>query len=173
MLKFSWSFRFAWERWDFSRLRRELWSSKEDDKLEGSWGMLVYDFVVGIIWRSTATPLPTRSPSRRPRRISGIEGPVVFRRSVADGSTTRLGEDGLKSNIATTRVTYSDRVFSDFAVQRTLKISQSEDAIRHVQFSSKGTWFAACTKSMCYIYRVEVRRVHDSDFAISWTRSRK
>ncbi|KAJ6531785.1 hypothetical protein B0H19DRAFT_1188575 [Mycena capillaripes] len=144
---------FAWERWDFSRLRRELWLSKEDDKLESSWGMLVYHFIVGIIWRSTSTPLPTRSPSRRPPRISGIEG--IFQWSLADGSTTRPGEDALKSNIATTVFTYSDHVFSEFSVQRTLKLGQSENVIRHIQFSPKGTWFAACTKSICYIYRVK------------------
>ncbi|KAF8206476.1 hypothetical protein K438DRAFT_1817272 [Mycena galopus ATCC 62051] len=142
---------FAWERWDFSRLRRKLWLHGERDNHESSWRMLAYDYVVGIIWRSTTTSVPTRSPSRR-HRMKPIEESNTGNRR---GRISRSNDHPLAVNIPTPTVAYSDVVFSELSLQWTLRLSRSEDTIRHVQFSSTGTWLAACTKSICYIYQVK------------------
>ncbi|KAF7330539.1 WD40 repeat-like protein [Mycena venus] len=158
---------FAWERWDFSRLRRKLWLHGEPDSLESSWGMFAYEYIVGIIWRSTSTSLPTRSPSRR-HRILTTQSPGSFilrRQSLTDDSNTSGNRRGrlhlandqgpLNHDVTTPTVPYSDAVFAEFALQRSLRLGHSEDMVRHLQFSPKGTWFAACTKSICYIYQVK------------------
>jgi hypothetical protein len=96
-----------------------------------------------------------------------MQGSVILRRSLSNASagggalgTYRGNDHGL-----TPTVTYSD-VFPEFTVQRTLKLGQGEDVVRHVQFSTKGTWFAACTRSICYIYQVKVHKVHSINLAI-------
>ncbi|KAJ7127000.1 WD40-repeat-containing domain protein [Mycena epipterygia] len=146
---------FAWERWDFSRLRRQLWLQEATEKLERSWGVFLYDFIISIIWKPTSTSLPTRSP-RLPSRHPLIPQSVRSSQNIDEGENiagNRLMRDTQKA-LATT-ADYSDAVFPEFMLQRTLKLGQSEDMIRHVQFSSKGTWFAACTRSICYVYQVQ------------------
>jgi hypothetical protein len=162
-------YRFAWERWDFSRLRRKLWLHEEHENTEGGWKMLVYDCIVGIIWRSTSTALPTRSALRRHRMPIQTPGSFVLRHQSFVGQldtsgnpherVPRGGNDRALLNIPTPTAAYSDTVFPEFSLQWTVSLGRSEHVFRHVQFSSKGTWLAACTKSICYIYQVKVRWV--------------
>ncbi|KAJ7903566.1 WD40-repeat-containing domain protein [Mycena olivaceomarginata] len=156
---------FAWERWDFSRLRRKLWLHEEHENTESGWQMLVYDYIVGIIWRSASTALPTRSPLRRHRMPIQTPGSFVLRHQSFVGQldtsgnpherVPRGGNDRALLNIPTPTAAYSDAVFPEFALQWTVSLGRSEHVFRHVQFSSKGTWLAACTKSICYIYQVK------------------
>ncbi|KAJ6513294.1 hypothetical protein C8R45DRAFT_963145 [Mycena sanguinolenta] len=152
---------FAWERWDFSRLRRKLWLSGEEDhnnpEIQSSWRILAYDYIVGIIWRSTSTALPTRAPSSRHRMSPGSF--ILPRHSLSNESNAsgnrrgRLYHDKDQlPDILTPTTPYSDTVFHQFSLQCALKF---EDVIRHVQFSPKGSWLAACTKSICYIYQIK------------------
>ncbi|KAJ7650280.1 WD40-repeat-containing domain protein [Roridomyces roridus] len=140
---------FAWERWDFSRLRRQLWLREAHEKFENTWGMFLYEY---LVWRPLPTSLPTRS-FPRPSISASVESPTSI-----DGSfgVQVLGLSRMGSG--NSAVGYSDTVFSELGLQRVLTVGKNEDAVqhvRHVQFSSKGNWFAASTRSICYIYRVE------------------
>ncbi|KAJ7773266.1 hypothetical protein B0H16DRAFT_1511700 [Mycena metata] len=154
---------FGWERWDFSRLRRKLWLQETQEKLESSWGMLAYGYVAGMIWRSAPTSLPTRSSSRPRGSPSTKESRTVhqkFTGSNAKRLTAWKAPRALENDVVTpdiAPVQYSDDVFPQFSLQKSLRLGQSEDSVRYVQFSPKGTWFAACTKSACYIYQVKPR----------------
>ncbi|KAJ7475842.1 WD40-repeat-containing domain protein [Mycena latifolia] len=148
---------FAWERWDFSRLRRQVWLQEAHEKLESSWGVFLYDYIVSIIWRPTSTSLPTRHSSR----ISSIPESILSGQSLTErSSNTRgalrafRGRGPPSLDVGTPTATYSDAVFPEFAPQ-TLKLQHTEDVVRHIQFSPKGTWFAACTRSVCYIYQIQ------------------
>ncbi|KAK7033091.1 WD40 repeat-like protein [Favolaschia claudopus] len=151
---------FAWERWDFSRLRAKLWKHRELDSIESSWRLLAYDYVVGIIWRSTSTALPMHS---RKHRLLQNAGSFILRRHsfTADSNipeNLHKNEDrGYDSsvNVPILAVPYSESIFADLTPRRTLRLGRNQDAVRHVQFSSRGTWFAACTISICYIYQVK------------------
>ncbi|KAJ6576423.1 hypothetical protein DFH09DRAFT_1149298 [Mycena vulgaris] len=150
---------FAWERWDFARLRRDLWIEKTHEKLESSWGVFLYDYIISIIWRPTSTSLPTRNT---PSRISSIPESVISGQSITERSTTfgnRLrgtrDHHDPPLDVGTPTAAYSDAVFPDFTMQGSLKLGNSGDMVRHIQFSPKGTWFAACTRSICCIYQIQ------------------
>ncbi|KAJ7494726.1 WD40-repeat-containing domain protein [Mycena galericulata] len=148
---------FAWERWDFSRLRRHLWLQEAHEKLERSRGMFLYDYIVGVIWKPKSPSLPTRS-SPRPRRVS-IPDSILSTdgsNNLGRGATAPYSHDPVTLGLSTTTASYSDAVFPEFTPQRTLRLGKKhDDVVRHIQFSPKGTWFAACTRSMCHIYQVE------------------
>ncbi|KAJ7035048.1 hypothetical protein C8F04DRAFT_1099916 [Mycena alexandri] len=152
---------FGWERWDFSRLRRKLWLQETQEKLESSWGMLAYGYVAGIIWRSAPTSLPTRSSSRSRGIPSTKESRMVHQRFTGSNvSAKRKAPRAIDNDVVTPEtpsVQYSDELFPQFSLHKSLRLGQSEDTVRHVRFSPKGTWFAACTKSVCYIYQVKPR----------------
>ncbi|KAJ7756420.1 hypothetical protein DFH07DRAFT_820510 [Mycena maculata] len=150
---------FAWERWDFSRLRRKLWLQEAHEKLESTWGMFLYDYIVGMIWRPTSASLPTRSPHHR---RSPVRRPSVPESVISTSTSNRGAVAAYRSHnpgAATTAAHYSDDVFPELTLQRALQVGKHEDVVRHVQFSPKGTWFAACTRSICYIYQVEPQMI--------------
>ncbi|KAJ7158762.1 hypothetical protein C8R46DRAFT_1110195 [Mycena filopes] len=148
---------FGWERWDFSRLRRKLWLQETQEKLESSWGVLAYGYIASIIWSSAPTSLPTRSSSQ-PRGIRSRQSGMVRQSSgLRDAwKTPRSSENDVVTPVIA-HIPYSDHVFPQFTRQTSLRLGQGEDAVRYVQFSPKGTWCAACTKSVCYVYQVKPR----------------
>ncbi|KAJ7707716.1 WD40-repeat-containing domain protein [Mycena rosella] len=158
---------FAWERWDFSRLRRTLWLQEAHEKLESSWGVFLYNYICSFIWKPTPTSLPTpgyhflsRAPSIPDTIISNQS--ITERLSNAGNWPRGPAHDPPSLDVATSTATYSDAVFPDFAPQR-IKLGRGDDAVRHIQFSPKGTWFAACTRSICYICQVQPQiSVHQS-----------
>ncbi|KAJ7170676.1 hypothetical protein C8R43DRAFT_980438 [Mycena crocata] len=173
------SFWFAWERWDFARLRRTLWIQEVHEKLEDSWGMFFYDYLMYLlswvwIWKPTPPSLPIQSSPQSPPRIPSIPESMVSRHT--DGSVNSENRRGRVASrahrghdptsvvgAAAQEANYSDDVFPEFTLQRTLKVGQSDDVVRHVQFSTKGTWFAACTRSVCSIYQVKpYMRMHQT-----------
>ncbi|KAJ6619741.1 WD40-repeat-containing domain protein [Mycena sp. CBHHK59/15] len=164
---------FAWERWDFSRVRRKLWLQEAHEKLESSRWMFMVDYVMGSIWRPRTTSLPTRSSlARRRSRFSPIPTSTtagekvnepenawdILKSHVRSRGQDLSSRDVNQSRIATINMNepgigYSNAIFAEFDHQTLLR--ESDDFIRDVQFSPKGTWFAACTRSTCYIYQVK------------------